>query len=251
MNLREGLEAINKEVASRLWALADEKRVKPRLVIPMTRKTKTKKESSPRVSEQEARVLLCQVLDGSQWFYSVETPTREVFKEKGFTPLSARTDVSLYEGPLPSDQSKKVNIELKANNPPVEEFRKDFEKLVREGLNGVWFHLLRNSDEGTLRSVFKKIHESFQALEKWKSECKPPPFILFAFCELDLPQGRHQRLRQGVLEIGDQTLQQILGRVEHLFGPKAQPDLEAAGWRSFKPMAPLGKQVPKGSPLAG
>jgi hypothetical protein len=37
MNLLEELEDINQAVALRLWALADEKRETPRLVIPRTR----------------------------------------------------------------------------------------------------------------------------------------------------------------------------------------------------------------------
>ena len=178
MNLQEELEAVNEEVALRLWTLADEKRETPRLVFPRTRN------GLIRVSEQEARFLLCQVLDSSRrWFYSVETPTRETFKEKGVTYLSARSDVTLYDGPLPSDQSKKVNIELKANNPPVEHFRKDFEKIAREGLDGVWFHLLKNTDSGTFPSVFGKIHESFQLLRQYLGGKQR--FILFAFCVLE------------------------------------------------------------------
>lgn len=170
--------------------------------------------------------------DSSRWFYSVETPTYEVFRETGKKDLSARTDVSLYEVAVPSVQSKKVNIELKANNPPVEHFRKDFEKLAREGLDGVWFHLLKNADSGTLPSVFQKIRESFRALKQHL--VGKPRFILFAFCVLDVLKGQDQRLLQGVLEIGD-PWQHALDGVERLFGPTVGEETEA--WNSFKPTA--------------
>jgi hypothetical protein len=152
-----------------------------------------------------------------------------VFKEKGVRYLSARTDVSLYDGPVASKESKKVNIELKANNPPFEHFRKDFEKLVRERLDGVWFHLLKNIDSGTLPSVFGKIEQSFQALKQYLDGRRQ--FILFALCVLEKKQ---QRLIQGVLEIGS-PWQDICQGIERLFAPSAPSNLDIAGWKTYQP----------------
>ncbi len=51
-----------------------------------------------RISEQEARIVFCQMLDQkNSWHYSVETPTIFKFQFKGITrELSARTDMALY-----------------------------------------------------------------------------------------------------------------------------------------------------------
>lgn len=189
-NLQEELETLNSRVARQLWSLLDTKSENTAsLIIPLKGKV-------ARISEQEARFVFCQVLADSRWYYSPETPTslKYSFKSGGTKHLSARTDVTLYETRDPS--SKLVNIEFKAHNPPTESFRKDLEKLVREGLAGLWFHILKNFDSATFPSIFAKLRDSFHKLELYLKDGQDERLLLFCFCVLE-----KRRLFQGGLAL--------------------------------------------------
>ena len=127
MITKEVLE-INRKLFYELWNLADNSKLttelSPRLIFPK------KRDEEIRISEQESRVLLCGLLNNSNYFYSVETPTEELYKQKGKTHRSASSDLSLYI--QTNNKTKKVlNVELKAHNPRKENIRKDIEKLMR------------------------------------------------------------------------------------------------------------------------
>lgn len=154
----EGLEPVVLALAERLWAVQRGDKLRTRLILP------TKRDLFVRVSEQESKVLLCQVLEESDWHYSIETPTRETYVQTGLTPQSARCDLSLYRSMSPA--SLAVNVELKAHNPGVEAFRKDFEKLLREGADGLWVHTLLKSDARTVASIFAKMRDAFATESK-------------------------------------------------------------------------------------
>ncbi len=114
-----------------------------------------------RISEQEARVLYCNLLNQSSYYYSIETPTTMVYTQTGNTLLSANTDLSLYEY-VGNKFNKIVNIEFKGPNSNGESIRKDIEKIIIEGITGNWFHTISNIDGGTLPSLFDKFINSFQ-----------------------------------------------------------------------------------------
>lgn len=58
----------------------------------------TKRGGSLRISEQEAKLLFFQHLTlDRKFFFSVETPTVETYRQKGMTPMSARVDLTLYD----------------------------------------------------------------------------------------------------------------------------------------------------------
>ncbi len=176
-DLKRKLIELNQEVAKRLWAISEGSQIiseKPKLIFPI------KRDQSVRISEQESRVIFCQLLEKSCWYYSIETPTQQEYQQKGKGYRSGGSDLSLYTSSSPD--SKIVNIELKAHNPPKEHFKKDFEKLIREGLDGMWFHTIYNVDRGTMRSICRKIVSSFEDLKSnFKSTDKT---LLFAFCIL-------------------------------------------------------------------
>ena len=65
------------EVSELLWAIHRAESTGPRLIFPR------KRDGVTRVSEQESKMLLCQLLEKSQWFYSVETPTNETYQQQG------------------------------------------------------------------------------------------------------------------------------------------------------------------------
>jgi hypothetical protein len=175
MTLIDELRKLSQEVSEKLWTMVNDGPRRPHLIFPEYRDKRI------RISEQESKILFANLLENSRWYYSIETPTVQSYIQSGTSPLSARTDISLYNNS--SRSSKVVNIELKAHNPTKESFRKDLEKLLREELDGLWFHTLDNSNRGTLPSIYEKIKQAF-------SELKPhlkgrDRSILFAFCILE------------------------------------------------------------------
>ena len=169
------LKGLSKTVSERLWAITDNSPDRPHLIFPEYRDKRI------RISEQESKILFANIIEQSRWFYSIETPTVQTYVQSGTTPLSARTDMSLYENS--SRSSKAVNIELKAHNPSKESFRKDLEKLLREDLDGLWFHTLDNSNRGTFPSIYGKILDAFFDLKEHLKGRER--IIIFAFCLLE------------------------------------------------------------------
>jgi len=172
---------INHRLSFNLWYLTDVKNnpqgLSPRLILPKRRSGEI------RISEQESRILYCGLLNTLNYYYSIETPTEDVYQQNGKTSQSASSDLSLYE--YDGKKFKKVaNVEFKAHNPDKEQIRKDIEKIIKEGITGNWFHTLKNIDGGTLPSVFKKFIYSFKECSSLIGADKGVS-ILFCFCVLD------------------------------------------------------------------
>jgi hypothetical protein len=128
-----------------------------RLVHPMRRN------GTRRISEQEARFLYAATVErrGDFW-YSVETPTveRYSFSSKTGDSRSAQSDLSLYSlGEI--GLQKDVNVEFKENSRGLD---KDFEKLVREGSIGHWFHFPANARERTLPRLQQNLRRSLASV---------------------------------------------------------------------------------------
>ena len=139
-----------------------------------------KRDFSIRISEQEAKQLFAHHLTlDKRFLFSVETPTIETYQQKGTTPISARVDLTLYH----ADRKPAVHVELKAHNCTVEAIRKDVEKLLRENIDGMWFHTLRTGDLTTLRALVSKFRSAFALLP----EClrTNQRSFLFAFFALE------------------------------------------------------------------
>jgi hypothetical protein len=220
------LRRLSIEVSELLCAVRRAGSTGPRLIFP------TRRAGNVRVSEQEAKVLLCQLLDRSQWFYSVETPTKQTYKQKGKTFTSGRSDISLYATNNPAD--KRANIELKAHGKiNVEDFRKDFEKVLREDIHALWFHTLESIDRGTFKNVFRKMLAAFSALmDEIDGRTHT---IVFAFCVLSRSElwltsvtlsgsalEQLQRLR-GTLDHTQLTSPPSGGWAVHRFVPESSP----------------------------
>jgi hypothetical protein len=88
--VRDILE-INRRVCFNLWNVANVNSrlegLSPRLILPQ------RGSGDIRVSEQESRVLYCGILNTLNYFYSIETPTEELYQQKGMTPTSASSDL--------------------------------------------------------------------------------------------------------------------------------------------------------------
>jgi len=170
---------INRRLAFNLWYLANVKStpqgLSPRLVLPQ------KRSGEIRISEQESRVLYCGILNTLNYYYSIETPTEEVYQQTGQIAISASSDLSIYV--YEKDFQKVANVEFKAHNPDEKQIRKDIEKLIREGIPGNWFHTLKNIDSGTLRSLFQKFINAFTNLSNIAGNNSVS--IYFCFCVLE------------------------------------------------------------------
>lgn len=148
-----------------------------------------------RISEQEARILWCTMLQDTSYYYAVEAPTVETYVQTGVKPQSARTDVALYRS---TDIGLKriANIEFKAHNATSEQIRKDVEKLLREKITGNWFHLFSATNAATIPRLFKKFVAAF-------TECQSCVAydidIVFCICVLRDPQlfFRHFAFQHG------------------------------------------------------
>lgn len=95
--LQQDIFEINRRVCSGLWDIADVNNIpsglSPRLILPR------KRDGNVRISEQEARILYCGILNTLNYYYSIETPTEKVYRQTGNKPVSASSDLSLYRDP--------------------------------------------------------------------------------------------------------------------------------------------------------
>ncbi|MCI5123589.1 MAG: hypothetical protein D3925_03715 [Candidatus Electrothrix sp. AR5] len=106
-----------------------------------------------RVSEQEARFLFTQQLEQYEICYAIETPTLQRYRFEGTQGgRSASTDVTLFERSPDRGFTRKIQFELKAHNVHPKNIEKDFEKLLSEQECGVFFHILKSANSGTLTS---------------------------------------------------------------------------------------------------
>jgi hypothetical protein len=125
-------------------AVYGEEVVEPfRLVLPITGMGQGEPSTVPgegsrrrRLSEQETRLLFAFHLERLKQFYGIEVPTTRKYRQKGRTYTAARSDLAVFCSADPADRL--MNIELK-NGEPHDFYRKDLEKLLCEGTNGLWF----------------------------------------------------------------------------------------------------------------
>jgi len=171
---------INRRLFYDLWNISNVSQLptglSPRLILPKRRS------QDLRISEQEARFLYVGLLNTLNYFYSVETPTEQVYSQKGQKFQSGASDLSLYVQDE-NQMTKVMNVEFKAHNIKLEDIFKDIEKLIFENISGNWFHLLKNMDKKTIPALFGKIAHSLKECRK-KYDVKEIS-ILFSFCVLE------------------------------------------------------------------
>ena len=184
---------LNKRVCLNLWHMANEhgkpSNLSPHVIYPLNRdRTPRIRDRTPRISEQEARVICCGLLNNLSLYYSVETPTEQRYVQKGKKKegMAAQTDLTMYNF---DGQSLKrvINMEFKAHNCDKRDVGKDIKKLVREGYQGNWFHILANYDAGTFPALFSKFKYAFTKYPKPLSHenfSSKTISIIFCFCVL-------------------------------------------------------------------
>lgn len=167
---------MGRAVFESLWSAYHRRAGRPRLIFPNLR------DGTTRVSEQESKILITRWLESHGYYYSTETPTSEKYTQTGVNPRSARIDVTVYG--KRDDSERRLNIELKSRMPKFESFRKDVEKLLREGVPGLWFHTLERANTRTWNTIKQnKLQKSFDSLRKEIAGSQHT--IGFVFCVLD------------------------------------------------------------------
>jgi len=175
---------INQKVLCRLSKLNSEKYggdSKEQLIFPSKFQSDREKEII-RFSEQELRFLFVEEFKSKYpaLFYSVETPTSGKFNlSKKYETIklenegqSASHDMCIFEK-VSNKYNRILNIEFKYKNSGIMNTGKDILKLIREEQDGAFIHLLKNTDNGTLISVFKKLAQCFADFGSvWKNEEK-------------------------------------------------------------------------------
>lgn len=128
---------------------------KNKLVYPLKRCENT------RISEQEARFLFVKhVEDSTDYFYSIEAPTKGKYSFTGTNQRSGSVDVCLYDEKL----NRKHLIEFKALNGGIDSISKDFEKLFNDevDLNNYFIHILKSTNSRTIVNVEGKYIEAIK-----------------------------------------------------------------------------------------
>lgn len=159
------------------------------LIFP--KKTQAKGDEN-RVSEQELRLLFIEEFKNEypSLFYSIETPTFEKYCFSKAGKINAKSqsalhDMCIWERECPGKYRRKLNIEFKHKNTDIKHIEKDIHKLIQEKEDGVFIHLLDNTDGRTLCSVLEKYEKSFSKhSSRWADANKSIQIVI-----LSLKQG--------------------------------------------------------------
>lgn len=136
-----------------------------RVLFPRYRGKKEGEKGDLRVSEQGARFAFVEALcTAGQFRYSVETPTDKLYQFTGETKeISALTDLTVYDK---ETKRRRCNVEFKAGgiSPSAQEknkekIYKDVQKLLREPVWGLWFHLLEHTERLSIPKFLGVIRE--------------------------------------------------------------------------------------------
>ena len=165
-----------------------------------------------RISEQELRLLFIEEFKKaySAFFYSIETPTKLKYSfEKKHKNIisnsdgqSALIDMCIFER-INNEYQRILNIEFKYKNTAYKNIEKDILKLISENNNGVFIHLLHNTDRGTFckkgeTGIFDKFRKSFSDFQKkWNDEDK---FIQLIIISLKQKALIHRVLKKNDLK---------------------------------------------------
>jgi hypothetical protein len=155
--------------------------MKSNILFPHTRS------QADRVSEQEARCIFLTQIAKANLLYSIETPTEKTYKFTGEGKISASTDLTVY-----SRQAEKlVNVEFKSKGfspgrKDTSMISKDMEKLIREPVDGFWFHILDGVNNNTLPNLWSLFcAEYWEALKSsLQKDAIKKKSITFHFCVL-------------------------------------------------------------------
>ena len=155
---------------------------KRRLLFPTYR---GKRGGSLRVSEQEARFAFVESLSRAPLLYSVEAPTDKLYQFTGKTPLSAQTDLTVH-----NEKGQRIcNVEFKAKGVSLSAGKhfpiyKDLQKLLREQVWGLWFHLLQGVNNSTINNFLSVMAEQICKVQQEFLDDIESPGLTIHICVL-------------------------------------------------------------------
>lgn len=128
-----------------------------------------------RVSEQEARFAFVEGLYSGPLLYAVEAPTSKKYTFKGKSSLSAQTDLAIHD----VTEARICNVEFKAKgvSPSAKshfQIYKDLQKLLREPLWGLWFHLLETVNNSTINNLLSVMVSEMSTVRRNFSDIESP-----------------------------------------------------------------------------
>jgi hypothetical protein len=155
-----------------------------RLLFPRYRPAPSS-EPQLRVSEQEARFAFVESLCRGRFKYSVETPTDETYSFTGSKEISAQTDLTL----LDMGGDRLCNIEFKAKGRSLSaesnfSISKDIQKLRREPVWGMWFHLLESTNNSTITDLLEVMAHEIAQIESAPTKALQSPGLTVHICVL-------------------------------------------------------------------
>lgn len=168
-----------------------------RLVFPVYRG------GSRRVSEQEARFAFVEALPGEELLYAVEAPTTKLYQFTGQTPMSAQTDLALFD----ASGTRLCNVEFKAKGVGRASGKrfalyKDLQKLLREPYWGLWFHVLHRVNNSTLGELLGALgEETVRVLDEFPDKIESPGLSIHV-CVLHQGFSIHQAITGSYLSAG-------------------------------------------------
>jgi len=118
--------------------------------------------------------------------YSVEAPTTKAYQFSGETPLSAQTDLAVYD-----ERGIRIcNVEFKAKGVSLSAQRhfhiyKDMQKLLREPVWGLWFHLLESTDNSTINNVLSVMSKQIAEVHHKFGKDVESPGLTIHICVLE------------------------------------------------------------------
>ena len=147
--------------------LYTDKTISSRIIFP------TYSDDEQRLSEQELKCIFLRKTEQSDFYYSVETPSKNKYlfvdkdepkvlfsgEESKETFQSSMIDTTLYD----SNKTLLSHIEFKYGQSSVFSIQKDFLKLICESQNvkyNYFAHYLGNSDNGTKKAIFSKYRQA-------------------------------------------------------------------------------------------
>jgi hypothetical protein len=227
---------ISRRVLKRLCEMNYERKggsSKERLIFPNKFPSETKKKHITedellkynRISEQELRFLFVEEFlkeSNNEYYYSVETPTEKKYKfgktnddiKIDASGRSASIDMCIFTKDSDNKYKRLLNIEFKNANASKKSISKDILKLMHEKEDGAFVLLLKNTDDGTLKSVFGKFSNSFDTHKKqWKGE--KDKFIQLIILSLEVETNKNKTAFIKYRNVRECDLETIQNNIEN------------------------------------
>ena len=181
-----------------------------------------------RVSEQEARFAFVEALCQGPLRYSVEAPTSKLYSFSGKRRLSAQTDLQVHGT---NEIGGICNVEFKAKgiSPSSRnqfQIYKDVQKLLREPVWGLWFHLLEGTDNSTIKHFLNVMTEQIGRVQRDFKDVDAPGLTLHV-CVL---RYRFSLQKDVLLPISDAELARHLRVDLHVSRSELIEERDLNGW---------------------